>query len=77
MGQSVKNVRSLARHGEGHVVEVRVELALVDEAEGAQLLLSSLQDQLVGIHVEDAHATELDQVFAHGVLEAHLAGESL
>ena len=50
-----------------------VELALVPEAESAQLRLSPLQDQVIGVKVEEGHSAHPDDVLAHRVLHAHHA----
>lgn len=61
---------------ESHV-EVAIEFALVHEADRAEHCISLLQDKVVGVHVEDGHASHPDNMLLHRVLHAHLTSDSL
>ena len=63
------------------LVVVEAQLAaeisiVVDQAQSSQLLLGSLDDQVVSVQVEKADAAEDDHILAHGVLQTQLSRQT-
>jgi len=47
------------------------------EAELTELCLSFLEDKVVSVEEENAHACQLDVMLAHGILHLHLSPDTL
>ena len=62
---------------EVHVGECRLDASIVDQAEGAQLVLGSLKDQMVRTEIESAHTSKPEDVLAHRILESELTANTL